>query len=274
MGKGSSVPSPDPQIGQAAIKEAQTGEDTLDFMKSAYADYSARQAKTDDLSNQVSQQALDTSKQEAGWATEDRNRYENTTIPLQDQYISKAQNWDTASAEDTAADKAGAAVIAQGNQATNAQQRQMSAMGVNPSSGRFTGITRASDLATGLAAAGAETAARNETKNEGMAYLGQAANMASGLATQALNSGNSSASTGTTALNNNLAASQAYLAGTGLMTSGASSAMQGYNGEVSGLNTLYGDQANAWAQKEQASNDMISNIGSMVGAVGGIASMI
>ncbi len=58
MGKGSSsAPAPDPKIGEAALKQAQTGEDWLSFARDAFAVSEVRQKELDDLTNRADRAA-------------------------------------------------------------------------------------------------------------------------------------------------------------------------------------------------------------------------
>ena len=57
MGKGSSsAPAPDPQIGAAALKQAETGEKWLEFATDAFAVSQVRQKELDALTTKVTQQ--------------------------------------------------------------------------------------------------------------------------------------------------------------------------------------------------------------------------
>ena len=114
MGK-KSAPAPDPRIGDAAMASAANGKDYLDFMKN---------------------QASVTN----GWATEDRKRYQDTFVPLQDQFIKDAQEWDSPAREAARVDQNRAAVSGNIATAQGMQQRQMAAMGVSPNSGRAAAV--------------------------------------------------------------------------------------------------------------------------------------
>lgn len=154
---GGSAPDPDPNIGIAALKSAQTGENMLSWMQD--------QAK---ITNQ--------------WATEDRNRYKTVFQPLQDNYIAEAQTWDSAARKDAQAAQAVADVQQQAKQADQSRIRQAMAMGVNPNSGRFASATAKGATDTALAAAGAGNLARRQVEAEAEAKRANAINMGSGLA--------------------------------------------------------------------------------------------
>lgn len=219
MGKGSSSPSPDPQIGEAAKMSAQTGADALDFLKGQAATTNA-------------------------WAAEDRNRYQTVFQPLQDQYIAKAQSWDSASRLKQVASEARADVMSNAAQAQAQNNRQMAAMGVNPASGRFAQSARSTALATGLAAAGAENNARSKARNEATAMQANAINMGSGLAVNPLSSMQVSNSA---------------------VASGTAAAQQGYATQGSLLNQQYQNQLAAYNADQQATGSLFSGLGSVAG---------
>src|SRR5690606_17522250 len=139
-----------------AMKQAELGEQWLKFANEQFGVANERQKEQDKLANQVTQQQLDASKQAQGWATEDRNRYENTFVPLQNEFIDQANNWDSAERQQQMASEAKADVLSNASQQRGATQRQMAGMGVNPTSGRYAGVDRAGENATALAAAGAQ----------------------------------------------------------------------------------------------------------------------
>lgn len=269
-GGGGSAPSPDPNIGIAAMKEAQTSAEYLQFAKEQFAVANARQDKQDAISNEVTNQQLGAARQAQGWATQDRARYENTFIPLQDEFIKTAQGWDSKERQDKLASEAKADVLNNAAQQRQSSQRQMSAMGVDPTSGRYAGIDRAGEMATGLAAAGAENTSRNQVRKEAVAMKGDAINLGSGLGVNPASSlglGVQSAASayGTTAANNAQAVSN-----NNIMTQGYQTRMQGLSSQASILNQQYGNQLNAWSAQQQAS---ASNSSGMMGGIGSMAGM-
>lgn len=274
MGKSSSsAPSPDKNIGIAAMKQAQLGEDYLAFSKSAYADSLVRQDAQDALSTKVTNSQLAASKQSQQWATEDRSRYKTVFQPLQDEFISQAKDWGSADRQATVASEAKADVLSNTSQQRGAAERNMAAQGIDPTSGRYQGVERSGAQATALAAAGAENTARNTVRSQGMSLLGDAANMGSGLAVNpaaslGLSASTGSAAFGTTSANNAQANGNASLVG-----SGYSAAMNGYGNQASILNQQYGNTLNAWQANTANSNANAAGTASAVGSVIGIGVM-
>ena len=271
---GSSAPEPDPRIGEAALKNAELGEDWLKFAEEQFKVSNERQVGQDKLANEVTQQQLDSSKQAQGWATADRNRYETVFRPMQDQFIDEANSWDSTERQSARAAEAKADVMNNSALARQASERNMASMGVDPTSGRYAGVTRAGDQATALSAAGAENNARSTVRKEGVAMRADAINMGSGLAVNpatslGLSSSTGSAAYGTTAANN------AQAAGLGsIMGQGYQGAMSGYGNQANILNQQYGNQLNAWQAQEQASAQASSGLWSGIGSAAGMGLMV
>jgi hypothetical protein len=216
---GKSTPKPDPQIGQAALKSAEMGEKYLSWMQS--------QA---DITN--------------AWAEEDRDRFQTTFQPLEDQMIADAQSYASPERKAMAAGEAVADVRQQSALGRQQQQRQMSAMGVSPASGRFEGEARRGNTAEALAAAGAGNMARRQVEMQGDAKMAGVVNMGRGMAVNPATSMGMSNQAG---------------------SSGFSGAMQGYN-QQGGL--LLG-QHNAQMQAWNAQNQMMGGIGQGIGMLTG-----
>lgn len=269
--KGSSkAPKPDPQIGAAALKEAQLGEEWLKFAREQYGVANERQEEQDKIANEVSKQQLDNSRTAQQWAAEDRSRYKNTFQPLQDDFINTAKNWDSRERQDKLAAEAKADVLNNAAQTRASGARNMAAMGVNPNSGRYAGVDRTADVATSLAAAGAENTSRNTVRNQATAMKADAVNMGNGLAVNPANSlgmstSGSAAAMGTVSGNNAQAAGNAQIMG-----SGYQAAMSGYGNQASILNQQYSNQLSAWQTQQQMKSQSSS---SLFGGLGNLAGM-
>ncbi|MDB6179008.1 tail fiber domain-containing protein [Paracoccus sp. Z330] len=157
MGGGGSAPSPDKNIGIAALKSADVGEQLLSFMK-------------------------DQSEVTNEWAEEDRSRFKNVFEPLQDQYIADAKSWDTERRRRSEARDAIADVRLQSRTANGTRVRQAMAMGVNPASGRFQSASQKQGMDQSLAAIGAGNLARDRVQAQGEQKVANAINLGSGMA--------------------------------------------------------------------------------------------
>lgn len=266
MGKESSdAPTPDPNIKKAANAQAATGNAWLNFSTDAYANAQQRQAGIDATASAVSSAALGAQDTALTNAATDRARYENTFVPLQDQIINDAKNYDTPEAQAAAAAAAGAdtqSAIA-GQQA--ATERQQASMGVNPNSGRFQGTQRAQGLNSALAVAGAKNDARETTRNTGQALRMNTVGLGANLPQQSLAATQVGLGAGQNAAGVLGAANQQSLAANNIMNTGYAGQMQGYQGQAATLGNLYNSEVNAWSAQQQAD---AAGMAGLAGAVG------
>lgn len=271
-GKGSKskAPAPDPNIGIAASQQAKIAGEWLDFSKEAYADMSRRQDGIDALTKQVTEQQLNTQNQANSWAAEDRGRYKSIFQPMEDQYVQDAKDWDSVGRQEKLGAEAKADVLNNAAQQRAASQRNMSAMGVDPTSGRYEGVNRSGEQATALAAAGAQNSSRNQVRQQGAAMRADALNMGKGLPSQAAASAGLGLSAGNSALAGNMGAAQLAGGNTSIMNSGFGGAQSGYAGQANTLNQQYQGQLSAWATQQQAGS---ANTGAMMGGLGSMAGM-
>ena len=210
MSGGSSAPKPDPNIGKAALRSAETGEQMLAWMQD--------QAK---VTNQ--------------WASEDRDRYKSVFQPLQDQYIADAKTWASPDRMEARATEAAADVALGARQGQDQMARQMAAMGVNPASGRFAGQAQKAALQTGLATAGARNNARRQVQAEGDARMAGAINLGQGLG---VNPGQSMAISNGAGQAGFAGAMQGYGQQANLLNQEYQGRLQAYNTNMSGLGSL------------------------------------
>lgn len=221
------IPEPDERIGEAATMQAEVGREYLDFMKGQ-----------SDISN--------------AWAQEDRDRYKSVFEPLQDDFIKRTQERVEAGPDysKVAGDvrRAQADVATAFDSAQQQQDRRLAARGVRPDAGASTEATRRSEVAEGLASAGAANSTRLASRTRADAELAMeeanAINLGSGLAV------NPATSLG---LANNAAAS------------GFGGAQRGYAGMASGLTGMHNAQMNSYNAAAQQSSSMMSGIGSLAG---------
>ncbi len=271
MGKGSSsVPAPDPQIGAAALKQAETGEAWLSFAKDAFAISQDRQKELDDLTNKVTQQQLGLATDQANWAREDRNRYNSVYKPIEDDFIKEATNYATQERQSEAAAEARADVQTAAANNRAATERANASMGVTPGSGRFAGVQAASDLGTTLAEAGAANTSRQAVRDKGLALKADVVNLGKGLPAQAAAGAGGSVAASGTALGGAQGTNSQALAASTIMNAGYGGAMQGYAGQASTLNQSYGLQLDAWKTQQQMKAQSAGGIGSFLGGVAGL----
>ncbi|WP_288077209.1 tail fiber domain-containing protein [Pseudomonas sp.] len=262
---GGSAPTPDPLIGQAAMKNAELGEDWLRFAREQFNVGNIRQEELDALTESVIKQQMATQDETNAWAREDRTRTKEVFQPLQDEFIKAAREYDTPAKQAQAAAEARADVVKSMGLQSQANSRQMARMGINPNSGRFQEQNRLDNLNTALASAGAQNAARTQMRDKALALKGDAINIGSGLPSSAAAAYGLGMNAGNSATGNAVQANGNWRANVGIVGQGMQGAMQGYANQGNILNSLYGNQVNAWAAQQQANATSAAGLGQLVG---------
>ncbi|HLV15989.1 MAG TPA: tail fiber domain-containing protein [Pseudomonas sp.] len=263
---GGSAPSPDPQIGRAALKQAETGQQWLEFAREQFGEANKRQEGIDALTRQVTEAQLDSMTSSNQRADEMWKRYQEVFKPAQDEFIAEASNWASPERQAEVAAEAKADVMANAAAAQGQNQRAMASMGVSPTSGRYAGIDRANATNTALAAAGAQNQARNQVRTQGLALKEGIANMGQGATSTSAQQVGLGLNSGNSAVGNIGAANSQFLQGTNIMGQGFQGAMQGYAGQAGTLNQQYQNQLAGYHADQQANAGMWQGIGSLVGS--------
>lgn len=262
---GGSRPKPDPRIGEAAIKMAELGNEWLDFSKNQFVAGQERQADLDALTKRVTEQQLGAADQAQQWAAADRARYERTALPLRDQIVTEAREWDSPERKERMAGEARADVLASAEAAKKQRARDMASMGLDPRSGRYQGIDRATSLDTALASAGAQNQARRQAESQGQVLRQNAASIESGLPSQALSASQLGIGAGNSAAGNRRGADSSYFANRGITGQGFQGAMNGQQGQASILSNVHQMNVDAY-NADQATDAAL--VGSIAGAAG------
>lgn len=267
---GGSAPAPDPAIGKAAVMQAQTGQDWLNFAKEQFAVGNERQAVIDEMTGKVTEAQLKGMTDANARADQQWKRYQEVFLPAQDKYIDEAMNWDSPARQAAAAAEAKGDVMSNAAATKQASARNMASMGVSPTSGRYAGVDRAGDLGTALASAGAQNTARNQVRTQGLALKEGVANMAQGATSTSAQQSSLGLNSGNSATGNINAANGQWQANNQIMGQGFQGAMAGYAGQANTMNNLYGNQLSAWNAQQQANSassaGLMSGIGSLVGS--------
>jgi hypothetical protein len=252
---GRKPPKPDARIGEAAVMQAEIG------MRAQEASERFSQLQLDQ-----SQEYLDWMQGRAavtdGWAADDRGRYEDTFVPLQDRFIDEAQNYASDERKEAASTEAVADVRQQFALGRQQRTRQNAAMGVNPNSGRSQSQSNRAQTTEALASAGAANGARRRIESEGRGLRAQAINLGAGLAVNPATSmgmGTSAGGTGMSAAMNGISGANAMTAG------GASAAMSGQQGMINGLNTQFNQQMAGYEANNAFWGDIAGAAGTAVG---------
>tara|TARA_R110002012_G_scaffold315261_1_gene528898 strand:+ start:11568 stop:12737 length:1170 start_codon:yes stop_codon:yes gene_type:complete len=273
MGKSAgSAPDPDPKIGEAALKQAETGEQWLSFAKDAFVVSQERQVELDALTKQISDQQLGLATDQANWSREDRDRYNKTFKPIEDEFIEEATNYGSEARQAEAAAAARGDVQAASATARGVNERNAASLGINPNSGRFAGMQSTTALNTTLMEAGAANTARSTVRDKGLALKADVVNLGKGLPATAAAGAAGSVSASGTALAGNQSTNAQALAAPSIVSQGYSGAMQGYAGQAQTLNQQYGLQLDAWKAEKAADGQSAAGIGSFLGGVAGMFS--
>jgi len=271
--KDSEAPEADPRIGEAALMNAETGREWLEFAREQFDIANERQAELDELTKLIGQQQIEMSDRQMRWSEEDRKRYKDLFQPIEEQFVRDATEWDSPERQAQRAAEAKSDVLQNAAAQRAASQRQAASMGVNPASGRFQGLDRAGELQTALAAAGAQNQARDQVRKEGMAMRADAVNVGRGLPSQSAQAAGLGLAAGNSALAGAQGANSQFLQSTGIMGQGYQGAMSGYANMANILNQQYQNQLQAWADNQQATATGISGIAGAIGTGIGLAAL-
>ena len=282
MNSGSSAQN-DPMVGIAGIMQAQAaqaqvqlGQDWLAFSKEQFGIANERQKGIDELTKQVTGQQIKSMTNANQWAEEDRARWKEKFQPLQDQYIDKAQNWDSAAKQSEAAAEAKADVSNAYAEQKQQTDRALAAQGVRPDSGGYAGVTRANDTQAALAGAGAQNQARKQLRNEAMALQGDALNIGSNLPSQAGSFLGTGMQAGNSAVGNNINNQNSWRSNIGIMNTGFEGAMTGWNNSANIWRNIGKDRTDMlnYSDKMRAESmqGLMGGAGQLFGAVMGMSS--
>lgn len=269
---GGSAPEADPRIGQAALENAETGRQWKEFAERQFAAENRRQQGIDELTKEIGQQQLETSKRADQWSREDRGRYQDTFQPMEDDLVSDAREWDSGERQQKMAAEAKADVLTESQRAKESNRRNMASMGIKPGSGRYSGVERASDFNTALGAASAQNNARNTVRGQGVAMRADAANMGRGLPSQAAQGASLGLQAGNSAQGQHINAAGNARANTNIMNQGFGGSIQGNNSAASIMNQQYGNELQAWSANQEAAGAAWQGIGQLA-ATGGMMAM-
>lgn len=258
-GGSSPAPQPDPKVGEAAVKQAELGQEYLDFVKEQFAVSTEMQKELNATSKEVSDYFFNMAK-------EDRARYESTFKLIEDAFVKEASEYDTPARQEEAAAKAGADIQSAAAVQRDTAERQATSMGVSPASGRFAGIDRAVGLGTTIASVGAKNVARDTIRDKGLALKSSAIDVGRGLPAQAgagMQAGLGAAS----------GAVANQMASTGIVQPGFSAAITGQKGMADTLNAQYKNQLSAWETESNIKAQNAKGIGQFAGtALGALSS--
>lgn len=177
----SDSPSPDPQIGAAALANAAIAKDALEYYKQRDAAQQPRQERMDALAGKIVDQQLASSRFNDQQARDMYARYQAEGIPAEDRMYADAAGYDSKAELDRAAGQASTDVAAQLGAANDARRRALARSGVNPADGRALAMEQDAATQGALGTADAMNKARDSRRLQGIMLRKDAAGFARGM---------------------------------------------------------------------------------------------
>ena len=261
------APTPDPAIGKAAAANAEIAKEALDFYKGVYAtDIAPQQKKDAELREKLTNSTVSSMDQQSKMAGEQYDRYKSTFIPVEDQMVKDAMDYDSAANIEKRRGIAAANVNQSFSNAAGQSARTLSRYGLNPNSSAFARENAKLMNQEALASAGAQTGAAFDTMDKAVALRAGAAQTGRGLTNTALGAFAGSANSASTA--GGISAQ-----GAGVLNQGISTMGQGFNTGIAGnqsAGNLYLGQFGAQMQGYQAQQAAIGGLFQGAGMAAGM----
>lgn len=211
-----------------------------------------------EFSRQVGQTQIDAMNQQMGFAAEDRQRYEDVFLPMQDRYIDEANAYDTPERREAEASRQMVDVQRQTEaQRANADARLRS-MGVDPSEVRSTAMVNQMGTATAANQALAGNMGRQNIEDRGRSMRESAINLGNGLPAQSMAGYGGATNSGNSAVNAGTANQGAQLGALGAGVNMGSTALGYRSGALGNYGALVGSPTQ-WASIGQNSMGMAGN---------------
>lgn len=240
--------------------------DELDFARQQAAQLLGLQERAlqssermNQVGERVAQAQIGLMEQARDFADRDRERWEQTFIPLQDRFIADAEAYDSEARREQEAARALSEVQRQADaQRANAEAR-LASMGIDPS--QFRSASIANMLGAQTAAAGAMQAnnARRAVEDRGRALRADAINLGMGLPAQATQAIGVSSGAGSAAVGAAGAAAGSQLSGINTAAGLGSGAASLRQGALSSMGALTGSPMQ-WAQMGSGNMGMAGNL--------------
>lgn len=271
MGKksGGSAPSPDPQIGRAALMQARLGQQGFNFYKQEYLNNKPAVQRQTALAEKIQQQMVESGEFNNKVSKEYYDYMQSTFRPLEKDIVDNANKYDTAGRRETEANKGLADVRQSFDSQREITQRNNERMGINPNSGNAQALDHQMDIAEAMAGARAKNQGRKQAEMTGHAMKMDAASLGRNLPSNQATSQQVANSTNAGALNVGLANMQNVRAGANQMGRGFGMAMQGYNNQANILNSQYRNQLAGWQAEQQRKASSFAGLGTLAGVLVG-----
>lgn len=263
MGGKSSPPPPDyGPLAQASRESAEImaglGREQLDFARQQYEEMRP-------LAERIAESQIGSQEELMGMAREDRERYLQTFVPLEQGLVQRAQEFDTEAYREQLAQQA-AADAARAFGSTQAQTaRGLARMGVAPGSGAAQAQMNMNAIAAAGQRAGAMTGSRTQSEQLGYARLLDAAGLGRNLPGLSQSAYGASVGAGSAGMNTAMAPGGQFMQGFG---AGANTIGSGQSMQLGGLGNILNSQTSVY-NTAQSQADPLASIAGM--AIGGWA---
>jgi hypothetical protein len=246
-------------MNEAAMLQARTGQEALDWFRQEYANTAGDRAAAVSRSQELSAEQLEAMRTQNRIAN-DYDNYNRTTFrPLEQRMVAESQAYDTPERREAAAAEARADVQMATGRQQDALSRSLMRSGVNPGSGAALAARQGGALASASAEAGASNMARRRVEETGYARMADAAALGRNLPGQ-------QAQAAATGIQAGGASQQASSAGLGAASSGADLLGQGFTQAMQGhrgAGQTYGAMASNAASSDAS---LYGALGSVAGA--------
>jgi|TARA_R110002096_G_scaffold394082_1_gene589293 hypothetical protein len=254
MGKNNVAPPDYAPLAEASAEAARIqtglGREQLDFARQQY-DRSAP------ILEGIARQQMSAQNEQMTQARDYYNYQKDTYRPLERSIVQDAEQFNTEAYRNDLASQAAADAGQAFGISQQQNQRAMSSMGVNPNSGRFAGMQKASELQQSAARANVMTGTRSQAQQMGYARKLDAAGLGRGLAGASAAAYGGASAAGSMAGGNAQSAGQNYM---GNMSIGAGTMGAGQQMQLQGLGNVLNNQTQTY----------INTSGSFMGDLGGI----
>lgn len=313
MGSKTSIdaPEPDPNIGLAQKELSELSRRQMDFWEQdiwpGLKEQSAQQQKLSEEQVGINKETqrrqtaiaeeqfglnMESQRRQMAIAEEQYQRYKNTFEPLQNEIIADAQAYDTEANRERIAGEAMGDVSTQFEIQRQNEKMRAAQYGIDPTSGRYRGMSEASNINEAATKASAATRARTAAEQLGWAKKMDAIGLGSGIfgnqATAmglALNAGNSAVGNQATATglsmnagNAAIGAGQVPISNYGAMGNSLTGSIGSSMGGWSSVGQLgvgkYNADVNAYSAQQQAAAAGSAGLGSALGSIAGTAASL
>jgi hypothetical protein len=263
---GGSAPAPDPQIGAAALRNAELSKEALSWYKDLYAnELMPLQKEQQAMGRQLMDRYFESQDKQEAFADKQNSYYESTYKPIEQQVARDAMGYDSAENIAKRSGIAGANVEQNYSAAQQENARNLSRYGLNPNSSAFALTNERLMRDKALAKAGAETGAAFDTMDRGIALRAGAANFGRNMPNTASNYYTNANNAGAGAMNTSTQMNNTALNNASVMGQGFSTAMNGNQSSGNLLLSQFGAQMQGYQADQSAKSGMYQGIGTLVG---------